>query len=241
MENTQAFIAAVTAGDLDQVRAMLDAQPELVQARTERGNSALLAAIYYGKRAVADLLIERGAPLSLFEAAAAGRTELVRQRLEAEPGLLNACAPDGFQPLGLAAYFGHTDLVDELLARGADPNRPAQNSMRVQALHAAVANEKNPQAALQITRALLAHGAQVNARQEGGWTPLHEAAHHGQAALVHLLLAHGADPALANDHGKRPADLAREQGHSEVAALLEPPGQPPATGGRQLPYEPRGV
>jgi ankyrin repeat protein len=49
---------------------------------------------------------------------------------------------------------------------------------------------------------LLARGAQVNARQQGGWTPLHPAAHNGDGELARLLLNNSADPNLASDDGK---------------------------------------
>jgi ankyrin repeat protein len=61
----------------------------------------------------------------------------------------------------------------------------------------------------------------VNARQQGGWAPIHAAAQNGDRALVELLLKHGADPNLANDAGKTPAMVAREKGHNEIADSLE--------------------
>ncbi|TMA34991.1 MAG: hypothetical protein E6J87_05180 [Deltaproteobacteria bacterium] len=67
---------------------------------------------------------------------------------------------------------------------------------------------------------LLEAGASPNAIQQGGATPLHEAAFRGHADLVRLLLRHGAEPNIPDSEGKRPSDLARENGHEEVAALL---------------------
>jgi uncharacterized protein len=60
-------------------------------------------------------------------------------------------------------------------------------------------------------RALLAAGADPNVRQQGGYTPLHSAAHSDDAELVRLLLAHGADPALTADDGRTAADMAGER------------------------------
>ncbi len=59
---------------------------------------------------------------------------------------------------------------------------------------------------------LLAAGADPNARQSGGWTPLHGAAHNGDVASVALLLTAGADPAAVNDEGASVLSLAEERG-----------------------------
>ncbi|HSH32912.1 MAG TPA: ankyrin repeat domain-containing protein, partial [Actinomycetota bacterium] len=67
---------------------------------------------------------------------------------------------------------------------------------------------------------LLDAGASPDARQSGGWTPLHAAAHNGSAAMVTLLLEAGADPALVNDDGRTALDLATERGEPATIALL---------------------
>jgi uncharacterized protein len=61
----------------------------------------------------------------------------------------------------------------------------------------------------------------LNARQQQGWTSLHEAAQNGDPAMVKLLLDHGADRLLANDDGTTALDLAKKSGNSEVIRLLE--------------------
>ena len=68
---------------------------------------------------------------------------------------------------------------------------------------------------------LLAHGADVNARQHGGWMPIHSAAQNGDEQMVELLLEHNADPTMANDQGLTPAAVARDKGHEKIAALLD--------------------
>ena len=71
-----------------------------------------------------------------------------------------------------------------------------------------------------IVRALVAHGADVNAAGAAGYTPLHVAASRGNAELVRFLVASGARTDAKMDDGKTPADLARDRGHPEVAKLL---------------------
>ena len=51
-------------------------------------------------------------------------------------------------------------------------------------------------------------GADVNARDEKGFTPLHHAASRGDVPVVEFLLAHGADPYLLSRAGQTTADMA---------------------------------
>jgi ankyrin repeat protein len=67
---------------------------------------------------------------------------------------------------------------------------------------------------------LLDRGADVNARQQLGFTPLHAAAGNGDEAMADLLLARGADATLKSDDGKTPADVAAERGHTNLAERL---------------------
>jgi ankyrin repeat protein len=197
------------------VRELLDLDPSLANARTATGESAALMAAYYRRGDIAELLIERGAQLSMFEAAALGQARVVRNWIDADPGLLNACSADGFTALALAAYFGHVEVVLYLLTRKAEVNAVANNAMRVMPLHSAVAGGH-----LQIARVLVAEGADVNAPQHMGWRPLHAAARRGDADIVSMLLEHGADPMLANDEGLTPLELSRQHGHEALACLL---------------------
>jgi ankyrin repeat protein len=129
--------------------------------------------------------------------------------------LVNAFAPDGFYPLGLAAYFGHRAVVEFLLKNGADVSLAARNAQKVTALHAGASR-----GGAEIVKMLLEAGADPNAKQERGFVPLHSAAANGNAAVVELLLKHGAAANAKADDGKAPADLAAEAGHKEVAERL---------------------
>ena len=60
--------------------------------------------------------------------------------------------------------------------------------------------------------ALLAKGAEVNARNAYGWTPLHIAAAGGDPAVIALLLHHGADVHAQSHIGTTPLDNATTRG-----------------------------
>ena len=180
--------------------------------------SPILDALYHGRGDEAERLLAEVGPetISIHEAAAMGAVARIAALLDEDPQAANAWSPDGFQPLGLAAFFGRREAVELLLARGGEVNTHARHPFHVAALHAALAG---PQPG--IAKLLVDAGADVNARQQAGIAPLHETAQNGDLELTKLLLDHGADPSAQDDRGKTPAATAREHGHEAVAALLE--------------------
>jgi ankyrin repeat protein len=210
----EAFIDAIKAGEFERVKAMVSADPTLTDARGRTGESAILTAVYHRQKDIVNLLVARGATLTLFEAAAAGEVERV-ERLLAGDAAVNAYSADGWTPLHLAAYFGHNVIVELLLAHGADVHAQSRNPNANTPLHAALAGNHKLIAGL-----LLGHGADVNAADAGGWRPLHLAAANDNLDAIKALIAQGADVSAANADGQRPLSLAQEKNHREAAALL---------------------
>jgi ankyrin repeat protein len=155
--------------------------------------SELLQAVYRGDRARIDELLAGEPELDVFEAAAVGHTDRLRELLDADPELANAWAQDGFQPLGLASFFGHVGAVRLLIERGADVNSASRNDFKVAPLHSAVA-EKHADTRYELAALLLEHGADPTARQQDEFTPLMAADQQGDARLRELLVEHGATP-----------------------------------------------
>ncbi|HEY7149128.1 MAG TPA: ankyrin repeat domain-containing protein [Gaiellaceae bacterium] len=153
--------------------------------------SELLQAVYRGDEARADEILAADPELDVFEAAAVGRSDRLRELLDQDATLANAWADDGFQPLGLASFFGHVDAARLLIERGADVSSASRNDLKVAPLHSAVA-EKDAETRYELAALLLEHGADPNARQQDDFTPLMAADHHGDERLRALLVEHGA-------------------------------------------------
>lgn len=153
--------------------------------------SEVLLALYRGDTAAADELLAADPELDVFEAAAVGRADRLRELLDDDSSLANAWAADGFQPLGLACFFGRTDAARLLVERGAEVNSASRNTFEVMPLHSACAT-RDADARYELAKLLLEHGADPNARQQDDATPLMEADQNEDARLRDLLVEHGA-------------------------------------------------
>jgi ankyrin repeat protein len=115
--------------------------------------------------------------------------------------------------------MGHQVVLEELLQKGSDPGKPSQNQMAVYPINSAAAH-RNAEIALELVRKLVEYGAEVNAAQHGGWTALHQAALHGDQALVTLLLDSGADGNLNSKDGRTASQVALENGYDQLAEKI---------------------
>ena len=149
--------------------------------------------------------------------------------------------------LTYASQEGHLDIVEALLARGADKNRTdiygytpliwTARRGRVEILKtllsAGAAKDKAGiygQTALswaslnghvECVKELLAVKVDVNKADEGGWTPLMHASYFGHVEIVKLLLAAGAKKDKINTDGKTALTIATEKGRHEIIQLLQ--------------------
>jgi ankyrin repeat protein len=239
------LMAAVRSGDVPCVQALLAAHADLHAQESARGQNALMWAVAEHHPAVAELLLDRGANpdtasksgfTALMFATRNGDLEVARL-LVARGASVNAIAADKSTPLVIAIVRGHVSLAEYLLDHGADANAAG---LGYTALHWAAgvwetsttldynltsgewaALEGIPSRAdkVRIIKALIAHGADVNARTTKapprygftqfagqmvalvGATPFFIAALSGDAEVMRLLTAVGADPLQTTNDG----------------------------------------
>ena len=215
MTDLETLNNAIKSGDVESVRGIIMAQPDLLRS-PDAVVTPLMLSVYYRQGAVTEAIVQSGIVLTFHEAAATGNTPRIAEILETQPDSINALSSDGFPPLGLACFFGHFEAAKLLLEHGADVNQQAQNAQKVAAIHAAVAVRS-----FEITRLLIEHGADVNAKQEQDITALHEAAHNGSLEILRLLLENGADKNAKDANGKSALDFAREGGFEAIIEILE--------------------
>ncbi|NDY95064.1 ankyrin repeat domain-containing protein [Wenzhouxiangella limi] len=123
----------------------------------------------------------------------------------------------GKTALMAAAAAGDAQLVEELLAAGADPT--ASNKLDGTVLMYAVGGGDR-----QIVERLLTAGVGLDGQASNGWSALMMAAAKDLGELITLLAGAGADPNLPDIYGWTPLMRASYEGHRAAAeALLERP------------------
>ncbi len=202
MSAANEMFSAIKRGDAERVRALLDQDQQCAGATDKQGLPAVLVALYHRQEECARVLADTlGDDIDLPVAAALGN-ERKTTALLAEGSNARVRTPDGFTPLHLAAFFGHTDTARVLLEHGADANAIADNPSRVRPLHSAAAATNAA-----TIRLLLEHGAEVGATQHGGWTALQAVTKRGARDCIEMLLAAEADPRKAANDGTTAQDL----------------------------------
>jgi ankyrin repeat protein len=202
------IVTAAEMGDVDSVASLLSGGAN-VSEENSIGWTALMKAAYYGRTAVARMLLEAGADAGaattfetldtpLILAASQGRTAVVRLLLSDARGRRSVGVVDasGCNALLWAALGGHADVIDALLGAGADPNAELRGGKRPLAAAAA----RGHVAAL---KRLLAGSADAAARDRAGKT----AADHASSGEVKSLLAEAAAAAAAAAAGARGASV----------------------------------
>jgi ankyrin repeat protein len=221
---SQTFFKLIQTGATAEIADAVQNDPSLVRAHDANGVSALTWSIYTGQTLARDFLLaelaHQHADLDIFEASAAGDAARLAAILNADPRSVHSFSADGWTPLHLAAAFATPQAVQLLLQHQATVSAVSKNPQANQPLHAALALSRNPE----TVQLLLAAGADPNATQTGGFTPIFSAATANRRDLAELLISHGANPHARDDRNKTAVDFARERGHEELAAWLEQQG-----------------
>jgi ankyrin repeat protein len=215
--SSEQFFNAIKKGDVTEVRQLLKQDPALAKASDEKGRTAVLYAIYAKHKEIAELLVASGVQPNIFEAAATGRLERVRELLKQQPELIHAYSPEGWTALHL--NFNNLQMAKLLIDSGADLNLNSKNKLNATPLQGAAANNW-----VELGKLYLSRGANVNCRSEGGGSPLHEAAANGFLEFAQLLIDNGADVNQRDDSGKTPLANAMEYRKPDIEKLLRDHG-----------------
>jgi ankyrin repeat protein len=245
------LMTCARTGSVEAVKSLLAGGADSNAKESRRGQTALMWAVSQQHAGVVQALIEGGADVHarseggftpLLFAARVGDENSARALLQAGADI-NEATPENGSALVLASSSGHESLAIFLIEKGADPNAADANG--VTPLHFAalkglptigglrynttIAYLFRPNM-LELTKALLARGANPNARvanihkefraTELAWidavdaTPFMLATASNDVALMRLLADNGSDPLLATRNNTTPLMVAAGMGRT---------------------------
>ncbi|CAJ1945474.1 unnamed protein product [Cylindrotheca closterium] len=166
-------------------------------------------------------LMQRSTVMSIFDAVRTGNGILVGELIDKNDGVdVHESDDEGETALHIACRKGNYALIKMLLlAYGADVNTfsgPNNNQRRMTCLHCASKNQYP-----EIVLLLLKHGADIEARDEDGWRPMHYACRLNHLDIVRVLIEQGAQlEAPGGGSRSTPLHLACQYGKSRLVRLL---------------------
>lgn len=216
-----ALMAAVTFGSRPDVVKLLLERGADINTKTLSGHTPLLIAVASFQSNMARLLLEKGADIDVREPhhnlsplmiAARNNMGDIAKLLLDKGANINEKGDYHWTALDWSIYGGHAKMVKLLLDKGADVNTKTPYG-RTALMEAAEPDHlvktdmphskperqaqygpiyPNRSRDLEVVKLLLEHGADVNAKDEDGWTALKRAERRGSREIVELLKAYGA-------------------------------------------------
>jgi ankyrin repeat protein len=201
-EELEPIINAAYAGNLEEVRRLLQQKPQLLEATRSDWSSPLVEAAECGHLDIVRFLLDQGADV-------------------------NRPSGVGWVAIEIACWEGRVDVVLLLIERGADPFEvingddpaffKAVNCGQVAVVEALLKHACRDDASWRDFCRYL-----IDSTDGEGNTALQTACNDFKEELVRLLLEAGADPTIANKHGDSPLDQAKYEGEEwhEFGAMI---------------------
>ncbi len=214
---------AVQKGDIEQVKKLLEENPQLINVKDETGRTPLHWAARIQNLQMMKLLLERGANVNaqddngiaaLHSLVFRGNQKGVEHLLE-HGADVNIVDNDGNTPLSFTSFYFlyHQEIADLLIDRNADPL--LSKDMGLDLLHKAAARGHQ-----RMVSYLIMNGVDILERNGNHGTLLHSAAAGGLVEIAKTMIAKNADVNDKNRYGFAPIHLAAEKGHREIVEML---------------------
>jgi ankyrin repeat protein len=226
---------AVAAGDLIKVKALLEADPALLESKDVGGYTPLMCACSppVWKAEIVSFLLDKGADVNVggalrftplhFAHFVSEKDFGLVQRLIDKGADVNAQGDNGITPLHYAALMGNLKVAKLLLNNGAKVNPYDKYNGDLNAtfisgtvLQVAINYSLNEE----MARLLVENGAKLNLKDSFGNIELHLAALKGYTKLVQLLINHGSEVNAVNDYNHTALYYAAKHGYRSVADIL---------------------
>ncbi|XP_046346164.2 ankyrin repeat domain-containing protein 50-like [Haliotis rufescens] len=216
---------ACLCGQIEVVKYVLSQDIVDINSRGRKRKTPVMLAARNGHKEVVELLVKKGADLSLAYNAAGsnvlhvacfkGHVDVVKYLLSQDTVDVNSRGWKKRTPMMRAAEKGHKEIVELLVNKGADLSL-AYNTAGSNVLHLACFNGH-----VDVVKYLLSQDTlNVNSRGLMKRTPMMRAAEKGHKEVVELLVSKGADASLVDKSGNNILHLACQRGQMEVVKYI---------------------
>ncbi len=215
MSDTAPIFDAITAGDQDKFRELLEQNPDWADAVDENENGILVRAAVANQEEMVLALLEARGEDPVFASTIRGDRDAVMAQCDEDASRVKNESKDGFTALHFAAFFSQDRTLDVLVEYGADIEAVTSHPSKMMPIHCAALSGK-----MEAIDSLLNRGADPDALRADGWTALMIAAAHGYERPLLTILHHNCDVDVESSDGKTAVDLARENGHDRLAEII---------------------
>jgi len=209
---TTGKVDSITSGNIEVPKDQLDGT--IVKKHEGKRDEGIRTSEPVAKAKKPDSLTTKVTEISIQNAVFNGNIEAVKKHLDSGVDV-NATDAQGMAPLHLAAWRGHKEIAEILIAKGADVNTKENTNGGGTPLHmAAMEGHK------EIAELLIAEGANVNAKNNSGWIPLHDVSFKGHKEIAKLLIDKGSDVNVKGRKMQTALHVSAVRGHKEIVELL---------------------
>ncbi|XP_046563508.1 ankyrin repeat domain-containing protein 50-like [Haliotis rubra] len=214
---------ACIGGHVDMVKNVLSQKVADINSRGQYGRTPVMLAAEKGYRAVFDLLVRKGADVSLVDdnknnilhvACFGGHVDMVKYVLSQKVADINSSGQYGRTPMMMAARKGHREVFDVLVREGADVS--LVDDYRDNILHVACIGGHVDMVKYVLSQKV----ADINSRGQYGRTPVMMAAVKGHREVFDLLVREGADVSLVDDDGNNILHVTCIEGHVDMVKYV---------------------
>jgi len=218
---------AALAGDMAKVKALLEKDPALLNAKGRNDKAPIHWAAQGGHLELVAFLIAKGAPVDsrniknetpLVYAAEGGFVDLVKF-LMGKGADVNVRSTDDATPVFYTRGAHMAEVVKLLAAKGANVLEKQRDGSTL--LYSAAQN-----GSLELVKFLLDKGLPADAKNDSGETPLFWAVVSGNADVVKWLVSKGANPLEKQSDGSTLLHMAAQRGSPELVKFLLAKGLP---------------
>jgi len=221
LTTAQEVFDAARNGNFEKVKELVEKNSQLVNAKSNNGETLLHIAALSGQKDIMTLLVSKGSDVEakdnanntpLTNAVRNGHFEAVKILVEKGANVNNRGLWN-FLPIQVAAEFTPKEIVEYLIDKGADiPFEQGQESYQL-------LNASCSKGFTRLFDKLLEKGFNLQVNQYTG-NLLHLAAEGGSEKIVEALLAKGFKVMTGNEFGWSPLHSAAEKGNLKVVELL---------------------